>query len=168
VLWHELALRARAERQQRQRQEWQLARQRRRQQYRAAQLPSVNRLSKRWKAGATLRDLAKVYGVSIQCVAARIRLGRALYPEKFPRRFASMTPAWHRGIERLWRRYWQAQLPAINQLSRQWKSGVAVDILARAQGRDRAAMQERIRELRKRFPKKFPRRFPPPAVAGVL
>jgi len=170
IVRQEWVSRARAERQQREKQERQRAKELRQQQYRVDRLPAIDRLSDRWKSGAPIRELAKEYGVSRHCLAARIQCWRKLYPEKFPYRFARMTPAWCQGVEGLWRRFWQGRLPAINQLSKRWKSGAPVRQLAREHGISRDMMQNRIRRLRKHFPAKFPYRFPPqsPRVPGAV
>jgi hypothetical protein len=48
----------------------------RQQQNRANQLTAIDHLSDRWKSGTPIRELAKEYGVSDHCLAARIRHGR--------------------------------------------------------------------------------------------
>ncbi len=156
VLRHEGTIRARAER----REQEKLARELRKQQRRASQLPAINRLSARWKAGASLRQLAEEYGVNRACIAVRIGYWRKLYPHKFPRRVA-MTSVWRQARERRWRRYWQTRLPSINRLSERWKSGATVRQLAQEQGISLSAMGYRIGFLCERYPEKFPRRLPP-------
>jgi len=50
------------------------------------------------------------------------------------------------------------RLLRINRLSKRWKSGILVVLLAQEFGFTRASMHTHIRRLRKEFPKKFPYR----------
>jgi len=71
-------LRALAERQRQQK----LARQERLK----ARLSAINRLSKRWKCGALVSELAREFGVKRQTIFSRIQYYRKRFPKKFPRR----------------------------------------------------------------------------------
>jgi hypothetical protein len=82
VLRHKLTLRAQAERRERR----QIEREHRQQQQRKAELIAMNQLSRRWKSGTTIRELAKEYGLVWGCLNSRIVRWRQRYPQKFPYR----------------------------------------------------------------------------------
>jgi hypothetical protein len=77
-----LAAPARAERREREK----LGRKLRRQQRRAKRLLAVNRLSKRWRSGASVAELAQEYGYQYTSMNSHICNLRKEFPEKFPYR----------------------------------------------------------------------------------
>jgi hypothetical protein len=75
-------IRAQAER----RKQEKLALELRRRQRRAKRLLAINRLSKRWKSGVLVAELAKEIGYTLRSMHTHIRRLRIQFPEKFPYR----------------------------------------------------------------------------------
>ena len=78
VVRHALAIRARAKR--------------REQQRRAKRLQAVNRLSKRWKSGVLVAELAQEFGHTRGSMHTYIVRLRKQFPEKFPFRYRFRSP----------------------------------------------------------------------------
>jgi hypothetical protein len=88
IVRHAWAVRTRAKRREQKR----LARELRQQQRRAKRLLAVNRLSKRWKSGARVVELAQEFGYTRAFMRLRICKLRKQFPEKFPFRFRPRSP----------------------------------------------------------------------------
>ena len=83
VIRREMMARARAERQKQERRAVEL---RRRQRY-AKRLLAINKLSKRWKAGTPIAQLAREFGLQRTSMQTHIGRMRRQFPTKFPLRY---------------------------------------------------------------------------------
>lgn len=81
--------RARSERREQEKREQRL----RQQQRQAKRLQLINQISKRWKSGATVPELAREFGVTLGSMRQRVCELRTLFPDKFPYRRPLRPPA---------------------------------------------------------------------------
>jgi len=88
MLRHKVALRAQAKREAKERRDREL----RERQRRARRLLVINKLSKFWKSGLRIWELANEYGITPAAFSERIAGARKLYPEKFPYRWRRRPP----------------------------------------------------------------------------
>ena len=108
--------------------------------------------------------LARKYGISRERVRQiRQQLGyvssRVIRREYMARARAKREEQEKRAVELRRQQRRARQLRAVNQLSKRWKSGVPIAVLAKEFGLQRTSMQTHIGRMRKRFPEKFPLRY---------
>jgi len=174
VIFQEWSQRIRREREAQQ----QLARQHRL----AAKQAFIERLSQLWKTGMSARDIAAAEHRTFFQITRQIMHCRAKFPDKFP--YACARGGWVRprrpyrphgpqsaaaqaAHQQRLRAYWEHQLPALNQLSQQWKAGRPVRAIAAELGIAPDTVWRRIFRARKWYPDKFPLRHTRRALAAA-
>jgi hypothetical protein len=108
--------------------------------------------------------LARKYGVSRERVRQiRQQLGfvssRVIRSKQMARARAQREKQERRAVEQRRKQRFAKRLVVVNKLSRRWKAGVPVSVLAREFGLERTSMQTHIGRMRKQFPDKFPLRY---------
>ena len=148
----------------------------------AAKQAFIERLSQCWKSGMSARDSAAAENLPLHHIAGQIMYGRVLFPDKFP--YACARGGWVRprrpyrphgpqsaaaraAHQQRLRAYWEHQLPALNQLSQQWKAGRPVRAIAAELGIAPDTVWRRIFRARKWYPDKFPLRHTRRALAAA-
>src|SRR5260221_14542564 len=86
-----------------------------------ATLAAINRLSKQWRPGIFVHDLARQWHMPEKKLWALIYHARRRYPRKFPERSLKVIAA----------RLHAERRPDIEQLSNRWKAGASLRELAR-------------------------------------
>ena len=98
------------------------------------------RLSQRWKAGATMKQLAKEFDRPLTSINSRIHDLRQRHPDWFPLRSFSYVD----------------RMALVEKLSQRWKAGATTRELMTEFRMSERTLNCLVSNLRKRFPRKFP------------